>query len=290
MPQQYQPQYAPHQPYQTPPPQPPQQAQRTSDEPVLDENIVAITKKAPEDFAREWAKAQLEKKYGEDFEFDPTESNTPGTRSAEYIEDRTLYLNRGLQVHNEAQGKVAKHNEARQQQIQGTARSVLSREYGIPEQAYDKIVEIAGQIENTPETYFRMVFNHLDRLGYLQQFRGPNGYQQGMPPQGQYPMTPQQLQNGQHMVHPQPTYPQTGQAPSQPTYPQGYAPQNGYPQNPQQATLMPQNNSFQQQMAPPMPGIPAHQIPGGQPYGNNAPQQTFQEMFPADMLPGAEGW
>lgn len=131
----------------------------------------------PEDFAREFARMELAKKYKDDFEFDQSEALIPGTPSNTYIEDRQLLLNKGMQVYYGERARLQHEEAQRTEQLHATGRKV-AQDFGIPADAYERVAQLAESIEMTPELHFRMVYMLLDSMGKLNEFKSQAGQQQ----------------------------------------------------------------------------------------------------------------
>ncbi len=136
-----------------------------------------VTAMPPEDFAREYARMELAKKYKDDFEFDQSEALIPGTPSNTYIEDRQLLLNKGMQVYYGERARIQHEEAQRTEQLHATGRKV-AQDFGIPAEAYERVAQVAESIEMTPELHFRMVYMLLDSMGKLNEFKSQAGQQQ----------------------------------------------------------------------------------------------------------------
>jgi hypothetical protein len=203
-----------------------------------------------DEYARQYTDKALSNKYGEDFQFDPSEALIPGTRSYDWQTDRQIYLQQAMQSYYQEQARLREQHEQGERQLADTAARVLA-EMHIPAERWTDIRKLAESIEVTPEIQIRLALSYLDQQGRLAPYRAaqPNGQ-----PQGGYP------QNGN---------PTAGQ-------PQGGYPPNGLPQG------VPQGVPFRPSQEMPQPGL--QHIPGGQ--GVQTTMQGLQDVFPDDFIFG----
>lgn len=151
-----------------------------------------------DEYARQYTDKALSRKYGEDFQFDPSEALIPGTRSYDWQTDRQIYLQQAMQSYYQEQARLREQHEQGERQLADTAARVLA-EMQIPADRWTDIRKLAESIEVTPEIQIRLALSYLDQQGRLAPYRTaqPNGQPQGVNPtaghtqvgnpQGSYP-------------------------------------------------------------------------------------------------------
>jgi hypothetical protein len=118
------------------------------------------------EYAMQYAEAQLEQTYGEDFEYDPSELAIKGSESARYFADKQALMMQGMQQYNEIKAQKAQETLEKERNVEQAAKEVLVR-HGVPIEHYNEVIRIAESLPATPETYYDMLFTYLRARGLV---------------------------------------------------------------------------------------------------------------------------